>query len=73
MCILCVEWEKNKMTSQEVYKAIGEMINTSKDKAQAAHLQELSDKIMEKELPLTEADEELHRTYQSLISGDDYE
>lgn len=58
MCIICLEWEKQKLTNKEAFKAIGEMINPQNQK----HLEELSEKILTKEVPMAEtnvaADEE---------------
>ena len=53
MCLLCVEWQKQKITAKEAYRAIGEMLTTAKDDAQVQHLTELSDKILEQEVPTT--------------------
>lgn len=58
MCQLCWEWKKGTITTEETYRALGEMINTSKDESQIAHLYELSEEILSKEAPSLEADPE---------------
>ena len=58
MCILCTEWERERLTSKEAFRAIGEMISTSKDKDQVKHLKELSEKIIQKEVPLNDTDDQ---------------
>ena len=51
MCMLCVEWEKGKLTSKEAMQALSEMLNTEEDETKLAHLFELSDKIIDKDIP----------------------
>lgn len=52
MCIICLEWEKQKITSKEAFRAIGEMMNPKNQK----HLEELSEKILTKEVPMEDTD-----------------
>lgn len=59
MCIICQEWAKQKITSKEAFGAIGEMLHTSKDPEQVKHLRELSDKILESEVPSGTVDNEI--------------
>jgi len=61
--MLCVEWEKQKITSREAFGAINEMLSTTKDKKQVKHLQDLSEKIISAEVPETKADEELEKSW----------
>ena len=63
MCMLCVEWEKQKITSKEAFGAISEMISTTKDKNQVEHLKVLSERIISAEVPETKADEELEKNW----------
>lgn len=51
------------MTSREAFAAIGEMLSTSKDADQIVHLHELSDKILEQEVPLNETDRDLEHEW----------
>lgn len=57
MCIICTEWQKQKMTSQEAYRAIGEFM-ISADEKQVAHLMDLSEKIINQEVPNVAKDDE---------------
>lgn len=57
MCLLCVEFEKGKMTTQEVLNNIGEMID-GKSEEEQKHLFELADRAMNKETPFKEWDED---------------
>lgn len=63
MCAICLEWQKQKITSKEAFGAINEMLASSKDKGQVKHLEELSEKIISTEVPETQADEELDKTW----------
>jgi len=54
-CMVCVEYNKDRLTSKEALSNIGEMIgnpnNTSED---VAHLIELTNKILDQEVPFEE-------------------
>jgi len=64
MCVICKEWQAGKLTSEEAVKALGEMINSqSIPKKEKTHYWKALDEIMEKEVPVTEADEELDRRW----------
>ena len=55
MCIVCVEWEKGKLTNQEALRALGEMIvGHGESEESIAHYFDTSDKILDKEVPLEE-------------------
>lgn len=69
MCIICIEWEKQKLTSKEAFRAIGEIMNSQNQK----HLEDLSEKILQKEVPLTETDEEAEKEFWTSTHGDDNE
>jgi len=70
MCLLCVQWEKDKLTNEEAFGAIGEMLSTEKDEDKIKHLIELSGKILDKESPFSEWDEDQHGYY---IEGLNYD
>lgn len=63
MCMLCVEWEKQKITSKEAFGAINEMLSASKDKEQVKHLSDLSERIISAEVPDVPVDEELEKSW----------
>jgi hypothetical protein len=41
MCLICIEYNKNKMTKEEVKKALPEMISFSKNEKEKKHLENL--------------------------------
>lgn len=63
MCVVCKDWEKGKLTNKEALDAIGELASTSDDKIQTEHYLDVADKIMDKEVPLADADAELDRSW----------
>lgn len=69
MCIVCIDWEKGNMTSAEALRALGEMITTAKPK-EKAHFFKVSEKIMDKEVPMKEADDELDKSWHEETHGD---
>lgn len=71
MCIICTEWQKQKLTSKEAFRAIGEILHTSKDKSQVEHLRELSEKILEKEVPSAETNEEADQAWWNATHQED--
>lgn len=62
MCIVCKDWEAGKLTSQEALKNLGELIKAA-DKKDKKHLFEVSEKILDKEVPLSDTDEELDQSW----------
>lgn len=52
MCQLCIEWQKRRITPKEAYRAIGEMLTTA-DSEKVKHLTNLSNEIIESEVPET--------------------
>ena len=49
MCLMCVEYEKGKMTSREVLNAVGEMLDFSEDETEKAHLFGLVERVLDTE------------------------
>jgi hypothetical protein len=47
-CYLCKEWELGKITEQEAYKALGELLEFETDQEARDHLFGLSEKILDK-------------------------
>ena len=62
MCIVCRDWEAGKLTSKEALRALGEMIPGAKPK-EKEHFFKVSEKILDKEVPLNENDEELDQSW----------
>jgi len=61
MCIVCVEWEKGKLTSTEALRNLGEMIAV--DSKEKEHYLKVSGKILDKEVPMDDTDEELDQKW----------
>jgi hypothetical protein len=59
MCRICVEWEKGKLTTKEAFKNLGEALNASDSQDERNHLFELSNKLLDKEVPMAESDQEM--------------
>ena len=60
MCIICKEWELGKLTSKEALRNLGEMILSSNDnKENPDHYYEISEKILDKEVPMMDTEEEM--------------
>jgi hypothetical protein len=55
-CIVCLEFEKGKLTSKEALSNLGEMINDNSTKEEIEHYFEAANKIMDKEIPFEEWD-----------------
>lgn len=62
MCIVCRDWEAGKLTSKEALQNLGELIQAAKED-EKEHYFEVSEKILDKEVPLSETDEELDQTW----------
>lgn len=71
MCKICVEWENNRLTNKEAFGAIGEMINTSKDESQVGHLKDLSERILDKELPNVGTNTEVDEAWWEFTHNED--
>lgn len=59
MCVICEKWKKGKITSQEAFQAIGESMNSKTQK----HLEDLSEKILAKEVPMPDTNKEADRDF----------
>jgi hypothetical protein len=58
MCTLCQEWQKGNITNKEAFRALGEMLETATDELQKEHLWDLSERILDKDIPTTAPDEQ---------------
>lgn len=67
MCIICLEWEKEKLTSKEAFRAIGEMMTPDTQK----HLEELSEKILSKEVPMPETNADADEAFWNATHKED--
>lgn len=67
--MLCVEWEKGKMTSKEVMRAMGEMV--AGDSTKAKHLTDLAARILDKDLPVGQSDQDQDAEWERKYHGAD--
>lgn len=59
MCQICYLWEKGKLTPEEAYRALAELVNSKGEDvsvAEAEHFIKTSDKILEKLIPMDKKD-----------------
>jgi len=63
MCIVCKDWKIGKLTNKEAIHALGELMSAASNK-EMSHYSKVLDKIMEKEVPVTESDDELDKLWQ---------
>jgi hypothetical protein len=66
MCIVCKDWEAGKLSSKEAIKNLGELIGmkgeNDKD-PKIRHYYKAVEKILDKEVPVSDSDEELNRIW----------
>lgn len=62
MCMVCKDWEVGKLTSKEALRVLGELMIGASDKAKE-HFFKVSEKILDKEVPLSDNDEELDQSW----------
>ena len=66
MCLICLEWEKGKMTSKEAMRAMGESTESTE------HLLKLTERILDKDVPAgTAPDPELDAEWERKNHGSD--
>lgn len=70
MCIVCKDWELGKLTNKEAFRNLGEMIASAEEEGEKNHLIETYEKILDKELPVTDNDEELNKSWHDENHGD---
>lgn len=63
MCRLCVGWENKKITTQEAFDALNTIISTTKNAETIAHLTDLSNRILDEEVPFADTDQELDASW----------
>lgn len=68
MCIVCKDWEAGKLTNKEALQNIGELFNTDGDLGNE-HFAEVIERIMDKEVPFPDSDEELDKSWHDEIHG----
>lgn len=52
VCMVCTDWLKGKMTSEEALRALGEMIHTKGEYSEdSQHYLDIAGQILDKEVP----------------------
>lgn len=62
MCSICDDLKNKKIDSKEAFKRIGDALRIADPKT-SRHLMSLSDTILDKEVPVTEKDEDLEKKW----------
>lgn len=74
MCLICVEWNAGRLTNKDAFRNLGESLRAATDQDeydQVDHLLELSNKIMDKEVPFEETDSEVDSLWDGQTRSDD--
>lgn len=61
MCIICKDLDN--LTAEEAMRNIGELLISTSDKDQIKHLIEVSDKVMDRDVPMNDTDPGLDETW----------
>lgn len=59
MCLICVEWQAGKLTAKDAMRNLGESLAVATDNddhSKVEHLIELSDRLMDAEVPFPDRD-----------------
>lgn len=67
MCVICEKWEKGGLSSQDAFKAIGEAMTPKTQK----HLEDLSEKILSREVPLPSVNQKVDEDFWRSTHRDD--
>ncbi len=62
MCMICKDWELGKLTSKEALRNLGEVMREA-NKSSRAHYDDVVEKILNKEVPVGESDDELDKNW----------
>lgn len=66
MCIVCKDWEAGKLSSKEALKNLGELIGMKGEAdldPKVRHYYKAAEKILDKEVPMGDSDEELNKNW----------
>lgn len=61
MCIICKDLEN--LTTEEAMRNIGEALISTNDKEKIKHLIDLSDRVMDKDIPMPESNPDLDENW----------
>lgn len=72
MCQICKDLKDKKLTSYQAYEALGKMAQGKLTKEQREHILEVSDKILEGEVPVYQVNKEVEEAWHnSMYKKDD--
>jgi hypothetical protein len=75
MCLICTEWQKGNLTAKEAFRNLGEQLNVANDEDDhetVEHLLELSNKIMDAEVPYEERDMQSEAQMEDMLQDYEY-
>lgn len=70
MCIVCSDWQKNKLNIKEALGNLGELLRGATEK-EKEHYLEVSEKLLDADLPTPKDDTELDQKWHEEMYGDD--
>lgn len=70
MCSICDDWKNNKIDSKQAFERIKDALQNASPKT-TGHLTNLSDTILDKEVPMTETDENADRQWTDELYNED--
>ena len=74
MCLICVQWNAGRLTNKEALRNLGEALTaaTSNDEyGNVEHLLDLSNRIIDREVPFEEIDSEVDSLWDEQTRGDE--
>lgn len=66
MCIVCKDWQAGQLTSKEALRNLGELIGMKGEAdldPKIRHYYKAVEKILDKEVPVSDSDEELNKIW----------
>lgn len=63
MCNICDDFKANKITSEQAFERIFDALQDQSDSEKTGHLMELSADILDKDVPMTEANAEMDKDW----------
>lgn len=70
MCIICVEINRGSLTVREAFRNLGEMIETAESEEDKDHLWEVSNRLLDLEVPMEDLDKQLNRERYEMEADD---
>lgn len=64
MCRICDEFKSGKIDSKQAFSRISDALQDQSDSEKTGHLMDLSAKILDKDVPMSETDEKAEEEWQ---------